>query len=561
MGQEVLPTSELITPDPELPVDHTREAFARNTAVMSVGTALSRLSGFLRLAFALWAIGPTVSSLADTYNRANTTPNIIYELALGGILSSVFVPVFVEWLDTRARDEAWEVADRVLTLALVALAAVAAAGGLLAPWIIRLYLVGSGAAGPARAAQVALGAYFLRWFMPQVVFYGVGAVAIGLLNAHRRFAVPMFAPVLNNVSVIVTFVVYAGVRGSGRIVSPETITGAEKLILGFGTTLGVCAMTAALWPALHHLGYRWRLRFGWNHEAVRRLGKLAVWVVVYVVSNQVAYLIVIVLAGQQQGGYTVYAAAFILFQLPHAIFAVSVFTALLPAMSGRWAAGDADGVRALLSQGVRATAFIVLPAAAGYIALSLPIVRLLLQHGQTGAEDAELIASTLRFFAIGLLFFSMFQLLSRTFYAMQDTRTPALVNVAAAALNVVADLVYVFVFHLGVRGLALGHATSYVFSTIVCVAILHRRLGGLDEARILRATGRVAVAAAATASVAWGAARAVATAIGVASSGARLVQVGAGISAGFLVFGAASLIFRLEEADVLKEALARRFRR
>jgi len=230
-------------------------------------------------------------------------------------------------------------------------------------------------------------------------------------------------------------------------------------------------------------------------------------------------------------------------------------------MYGRWAAGDGDGVRALLSQGVRATAFIVLPAAAGYIALALPITRLLLRHGQTTPADVALIASTLQFFAIGLLFFSTFQLLSRTFYAMQDTRTPALVNVAAAALNIVADLVFVFVFHMGVRGLALGHATSYVFSTMVCVMILHRRLAGLDERRIMATLGRVGSASAATAAAAWLAAGAVGALVGVASVAGQALQVCTGIAAGFLVFGAAVLIFRMEEADFLKEAIVRRFRR
>ncbi len=548
-------------PDPELPVEDSREAFTRNTAVMSVGTTLSRATGFLRLAAATWALGVSVSSLADTYNRANTTPNIVYELALGGILSSVFVPVFVEWLQTRGREEAWELADRVLTLTLVVLSAVALAGAVFAPWIMRLYVAGSRATGANRADQIALGAYFLRWFVPQIVFYGVGAVATGLLNAHRRFAVPMFAPILNNLAVFVTFVVYAAVRGAGSTITPANISGAEKLALAFGTTLGVFAMTIALWPALRRLGYRWHLRFDWNHEAVRRLGRLAAWVVVYVAANQVAYLVVIVLAGRQQGGYTVYAAAFILFQLPHAIFAVSVFTALLPSMSGRWAAGDADGVRALLSQGVRATAFIVLPASAGYIALALPITRLLLQHGRTGPADAAVIASTLRFFAIGLLFFSTFQLLSRTFYAMQDTRTPALVNVAAAALNIVADLVFVFPFHMGVRGLALGHATSYIFSTFVCVVILHRRLAGLDERAIVATLGRVALASAATGAAAFLAAGGVGALVGVTSVAGQTLQVCSGIVAGFLVFGAAVLIFGMEEADFLKEAIVRRFRR
>jgi putative peptidoglycan lipid II flippase len=540
-----------------LPSEERRSTFVRDTALMSVGTTLSRVTGYLRLSAQTAALG--VSALGNSYTTANTTPNIVYELVLGGILTSVFVPVFVEWLQTHGREEAWHVADRVLTLTLVVLGIVAVLGAVFAPQIIRLYLIASHT--PKKEAQIELGAFFLRWFMPQIVFYGVGAVAIGLLQAERRFAVPMFAPILNNLSVIATFGVYALLLGTGTP-SVTDITLAEKTILGAGTTFGVAAMTLALWPSLRRLGYRWRLRFDWNHPAVRRLGKLAGWVVVYVVANQVAYVVIIVLTNTfPPAGYQVYASAFILFQLPHAIVAVSIFTALLPAMSGRWSGGDPDGLRSLFSRGMRDTVVVIVPAALGYLVLSLPIVRLLLQHGRAGSVAAESIARTLEAFAIGLPFFSAFQLLTRTFYAMQDTRTPALVNVAAAVVNVGADLLYV-AFGWGVPGLALGHATSYVFATVVCLIVLRRRLGGIDGQRILRTLGRVIPASALSAGAAllasWG--------IGLLfdphpSTGVDLLRVATGVIVGVLVFVASTLIVQIDEADEVKDAVLRRFRR
>ncbi len=560
MVEEVVPTSDGLDPDPiDLPPEDSRGAFVRNTAVMSVGTTLSRLTGFLRLSVQTAALGVTVSALSNTYATANTTPNIVYELVLGGILTSVFVPVFVEWMQKHGRDEAWLVADRVLTIALVVLGGVAILGAVFAPQIIRLYLVASDA--PDKEQQVALGAFFLRWFMPQIVFYGIGAVATGLLNAERRFAAPMFAPILNNLVVIATFGVYAMLLGSGTP-SVDGITFAEKTVLAAGTTLGVMAMTIALWPSLRRLGFRWRLRFDWNHPAVRRLGKLALWVVVYVVANQVAYVIIIVLTGRfPPGGYLIYANAFILFQLPHAIFAVSIFTALLPAMSGRWADDDPDGVRTLFSRGLRDTAVIIVPAALGYMVLALPIVTLLLQHGNAGPADAEVIARTLQAFAIGLPFFSAFQLLTRTFYAMQDTRTPALVNVAAAVVNIAADLAYVFWFGWDVPGLALGHATSYAFATAVCLILLRRRLGGIDGRRVVRTVVRVIPASVAAAGAAFLASEGVQSLLGSdAGTAGQLVQVGAAVGAGLLVFVASTLIFRIEEADEVKDAVLRRFR-
>jgi putative peptidoglycan lipid II flippase len=555
MVEEVVQTTDELEPLPiELPAQDSRSVFVRNTALMSVGTTLSRVTGYLRLVAQVAAVG--YSALGNTYTMANTTPNIVYELVLGGILTSVFVPVFVEWLQTHGREEAWLVADRVLTLALVILSTVAVLGAIFAPQIIRLYLIASHAGD--KEAQIALGAFFLRWFMPQIVFYGVGAVAIGLLNAERKFTVPMFAPILNNLAVIATFGVYALLVGGGKS-SVADITFAEKTILAAGTTLGVAAMTLALWPSLRRLGFRWHLHFGWSHPAVRRLGRLALWVVVYVVANQLAYVAIIVLTGKfPPAGYQVYVTAFMLFQLPHAIVAVSIFTALLPAMSGRWAAGDRDGLRVFFSRGLRDTVVVIVPAALGYIALAFPIVRLLLQHGRAGPAGAELTARTLQAFAVGLPFFSAFQLLTRTFYAMQDTRTPALVNIAAALVNVGANLVYV-TLGWGVPGLALGHATSYLFATIVCLILLRGRLGRVDGRRIARTLGHVVPASIFAAGAAFVAAAGIRSVFGTdANTLVRLLQVLTGVTAGVLVFAVSTLIVKIEEADEVKDAFLRR---
>jgi putative peptidoglycan lipid II flippase len=527
----------------------------RNTAVMTAGTALSRVTGFLRIAVQAAALGVTGSALADTYNRSNTTPNILYELALGGILTSVFVPLFVEWNERHGRDESWAVADRILTLAAVGLSAIAVLAAVFAPWIIRLYTLASHA--PDRHQQLEVGTFFLRWFMPQIVFYGIGAVAGGLLNANRRFAAPMFAPILNNLVVIVTFGTYAWLLRGGRP-SVDQITGPQKYVLALGTTLGVLSMTVALWPSLRTAGYRFHPRLDWNHPALRRLARLAGWVVVYVVANQVAFLIIIILAGRVQGGISGYTYAFIVFSLPHAIFAVSIFTALLPGMAGRWTAGDPAGMRELFSRGIRDTAVVIVPAAAGFVVLALPIARLLFEHGHAQIVDARLIASTLRAFAIGLPFFSTFQLLTRTFYAMQDTRTPALVNIAAAVVNIGADILFMPVLGLGVPGLALGHATSYAFATVACLLILRRRVGGLDGRRVGDTLGRAVPAAV----LASGAALLVTAAFeqDVTQIG-LILEVVLAVGVGVLVFLGAARIFKISEVEDVMRAVRGRFGR
>ena len=189
-------------PDLSAPELDQHATDVRNAAVMSVGTLLSRATGVIRVSVTVAAIG-TLNPVANAYFIANTTPNIVYELILGGILTSVFVPLLVDWGKRHGDEEGQIAGQRFLTFVLVVLSVVTIVAMILAPWIMRLYLIG--VKGPAdHAAQLELGTFFLRWFLPQIVFYGIGAVAAGILTAHRRFAAQMYAPVLNNVAVIGT---------------------------------------------------------------------------------------------------------------------------------------------------------------------------------------------------------------------------------------------------------------------------------------------------------------------------------------------------------------------
>ena len=557
MGKEALAADDIVTggATPSEPTPASRpEDLVRSTALMSVGTTLSRITGFARIAAMTFAIGVAESRLADAYNVANNTPNIIYELVLGGVLSSVFVPVFVEQIASRTKDEAWHVARAVMTVTLVLLSAVMVIGIVAAPWIVRLYTFRVEA--QAQEATRELATLFLQLFMPQIVLYGIGAAATGLLNAHRRFIVPMFAPILNNLIVIASFLVFAWMYTAAKPPSPANITLAQKLVLGIGTTAGVVVMTLALWPSLRRIGFRWRWALDVRHPAIRKLIRLSGWAVGYVAVNQIGLLIVIVLASGVRGGYTAYQAAFIFFQLPYAIFSVSIMTALLPSMSERWVREDRAGFRRIIVRGIRASAFIVVPAAAGYVVLGRPIIRLLLEHGVTTAQSTELLAGVLTYFAVGLFSFSAFMLFLRGFYAMQDTRTPMLVNVFAVALHTAVNFVYFPL--LGVKGLALGHATAYTFAAIVSAIILRRRLGGLEGRYLARGLGKVAAAAALTAGAAWGASRVAARTFGVETLSDQFIQVGAGVLAGLIIFVVAALLFRMEELQLLKRTFLRR---
>jgi putative peptidoglycan lipid II flippase len=545
-------TSQILTPgateDPQ-----ATGSFARHTAVMSVGTGLSRASGYIRLAVTAAALGQ-LAVAANAYYVANNTPNIIYELILGGILTSVVVPVFVERMAKRSVHEAWDSARAMLSVALVALTGVMVVTILAAPLIVDLYTV-TAKEGPATEAERRLATFFLRWFMPQMVVYAIGAIATALLNAHRRFAAPMFAPILNNLTVIATMVVVMLLPHAGPA-DPDGLTTAQAYVLAIGTTLGVVAMTLALLPSLRATGFRFRWRAGWRDPSVRRIARLSLWVFVYVLTNQIALLTVIVLS--QPLHYAPYVSAFILFQLPHAIYSVSVMTALLPAMSTKWSERDRAGFSGLLGLGLRSTVFIVIPAALGYVALAHPIVFATLRHGATTADAADLVARILVYFAVGLPFFSAFQLCARAWYGAQNTRAPALINVAATAINIAGN--FLLFPRMGVEGLALAFSLSYVFAALFSLAVLRSWLPALDVRALAATTVRTLIAAAGSAILAYGTARAIGGPVSSSLLG-QVAQVAAGVTVGGGTYVLLASALRIPEVDLLRRLNPLRTRR
>jgi putative peptidoglycan lipid II flippase len=541
---------------PSTPRPTAEPSLARSTALMATGTLLSRITGLLRVTVLVATLGVGESRLADVYNVANTTPNIIYELVLGGILSSIFVPVFVEVRNTRGQRQAWHVARATMTIAIVGLGLLAVLTVLAAPWIIRLYIHSGSPAERAEAIEV--GGQLLAMFMPQIVFYGVGSVMTGLLNAHRRFGVPMFAPILNNLVVIAVGLTFHFLVGQ-QVPQVGEVTTGQKLLLGLGTTAGVAAMTLVQWPFLRRIGFRFHFVWHWRDQAIRKMATLSAFTIGYVVTNQLGYLLVPVLAYGVQGGYTAYTTAFIFFQLPHGVFAVSVMTALLPPLSEYAVAGNWDAFRATLSRGIRLTAAVLLPAALGYLALAGPIVRLLLQHGVVTEASTDLLVPVLMVFVLGLVPFSTFQLVLRAFYALQDTRTTFLVNLVAVGVNAAANLL---LFNLlperwKIPGLALGHAAHYTVGSALLLMVLSRRIGGLDGARIMAAVARMLAAGLVMFAAASLAARGVE---GLLDPGLPrdLATVLAGVVAGVATYLAAARLLGVQELALLLEVVRRR---
>lgn len=526
----------------------TTARLVRSSAVVGIGTGLSRLSGLLRVGALTFALGAT--ALSDAYNLANTTPNIIYELILGGVLSATLVPVFVEQhqLDD---DDATNAVVTVATIAFVLLTAVAMVA---APLIVDLYTLRLSPEAAAAQAEVAVP--LLRLFLPQILFYGLMTLGSALLNARRSFFAPAYAPVLNNLVVIATLLAFAAIAGD-QVSLAEVADDPQLLfLLGVGTTAGIAAMTIALWPAIRRAGIRLRFHPAWRHPAIRTVARLAGWTIGYAAANQITLFIVLALAnGEGAGAVSAYTYAFIFFQLPHGLFAVSIMTTFMPDLAALASAGDLAGFRERLGLALRLLTLVVLPAAVGYVVLARPLVATLLERGAFGAGSSALTADVLVAFALGLLGFSVYLLVLRGYYALKDTRTPFLLNLAENGINIVLALALVGA--LGVQGLALAYAIAYTAGALLALAALRHRLGGLDGRRILASVSRMAVAAGVMALALWAGARVV----GGDSGTGALARTAVGVLVGAGVYLGALLALRVPEVVELWDRLRRRGRR
>jgi putative peptidoglycan lipid II flippase len=463
-------------------------SLARGAAVITLATALSRVTGFVRVMVVAAAMGTTF--LANTYQTANTAPNVVFELVAAGVLTSVFVPTFIDYLVRGRQDEGWQAANALTTIAIVGLVAIALLVALLGDPIMRLLTLGVD--DPVlRAQEVSLGTTFLRLFAPQVVLYGAGMIMTGALHAHRRFAIAAIAPILNNVVVIGVYVAYALMRGD----EPPTVDGittTQILVLGLGTTLGVVAMTVCLIPELRALGWHFRFRWSPGHPAVRKAAHLGVWALGYAGGYQAGLIVVLMLANGVEGGVAAYQWAYTFFYMPHALFAVAIFHVLFPAMSENAARGEPEELLNRLRDGLRMLAFILLPTAALMLAGAGAISKLTLEYGVMTEAGAELIARVLAAFVIGLPTYSTFLVATRAYYALSDTKTPALVNGGAV---VISSALGVTLFNAAsgewsVPGLALAHSAAFAIAAVVLVHLLSRRLGPVATRDLKVGVGR-----------------------------------------------------------------------
>ncbi|NUS80091.1 MAG: murein biosynthesis integral membrane protein MurJ, partial [Streptomyces sp.] len=387
----------------------------KSSAVMAAGTMVSRLTGFIRSALIVAALG--TAFLGDAFQVAYQLPTMIYILTVGGGLNSVFVPQLVRAM--KEDDDGGEAfANRLLTLVMVALAALTAIAMFAAPLLVRA-LSNPVATNPA-ANDVAI--TFSRYFLPSIFFMGIHVVMGQVLNARGKFGAMMWTPVLNNVVIIVTLGMFLWVYGTAKHSGMDvaTIPPEGQRLLGIGILLGLVVQALAMIPYLRETGFKLRLRFDWKGHGLGKAAMLAKWTILFVLANQAGALVVTQLATAAVAdtkiagtGFSAYANAQLIWGLPQAIITVSLMAALLPRISRSAAEDDAGAVRDDISQGLRTTAVAIVPLAFGFVALGIPMCTLI--FGSSGTGAATNMGYMLMAFGLGLIPYSVQYVVLRAF--------------------------------------------------------------------------------------------------------------------------------------------------
>lgn len=412
-------------------------SLGRSAAGMGAAAAVSRAFGALRMVVIAAVLGTTF--LGNAFQASNSISNVLFDLLASGALSAVLIPSFVDAFGRREVRRAEELAGGILSLALVGLGLVTVVGIVFAPALARLLT--SGVSDPATAAdQRELATFLLRFFIPQILLYALGAVSTAILQSRGRFALSAIAPIGNTVVLVASMIVFRSMAGPRPGLD---LSGGERLVLALGGTLGVVAFVGVTAVGVWTSGFRFRfgVRRALHHGEVRQVLRLSGWAALQ--SSGVAILqgAALVAAGGLAGGVVAYQLAFVVFLAPYGILAQPIHTAVLPRLAAGVASGDLADMRSTLRWAVDAMAAVTLPVAALLAGLSTPVMAVLAFGGASRGDGPELLAAALGGLAVGVPAYGGFLLLTRASYALGDSRTPALAAITSAAVGSVGMLV------------------------------------------------------------------------------------------------------------------------
>ncbi len=461
---------------------------AKAAGVVGTATLASRVMGYIRDMVMSWAFGTGLA--ADAFYVAYRIPNLLRELLAEGSMSAAVIPVYTETLTKESRESARHLANAVFARLLVILIVLTALGILFAPYIVKV--VAWGWAFKAEHSKYVLAVMLTRIMFPYLLFIGIAALAMGMLNSLRQFLTPALSPVMLNVMTISAVVL------SVQFMS-EPILG-----VAYGVVIGGVFQFMIQVPALRKQGMMMRPQFAPTHPGVQKIGKLALPVLLSSSVSQLNIFIGTIFASFLATGsitYLFYGMRFIHF--PLGIFGIAIATALLPTMSAQAARQETAELRETLSLGLRLVFFVMFPAMAGLITLRVPIVNLLLEHGQFDHISTAGVAAAVLFYAVGLWAFAGVRIVSQAFYALQDTRTPVKIAVAALVTNILLSTVFITQTELSHGGLALAASLAAMLNLAFLTVLLRKKIGRMDGRRIALSLLRIVPASLIMGAIGW----------------------------------------------------------
>jgi len=451
----------------------------RASGIMALGTILSRITGFIRGILIVAVLGTAL--LADTYNVANTMPNILYNLLVGGALTAIFIPQLVRSFDHEDGGDGF--ASRLITTISLILMVLVVVGVYFAPALVRLYAPEFFTPGFESEKEIAIA--FTRYCLPQIFFLGLFTMLGQVANARGSFGPLMWAPIANN---IVGIILFGGFLLFSSDIAVATITSTQILILGWGTTISVVVQALVLFPVIKRLGIK--LRPQWGLAGLGKSFGLAGWTLLYVLISQLGYLVTVNVAtsaavrSAQEGvargvGYTPYTYAYFVMLLPYSIVTISIITAILPHLSRLAVAKDREEVRVQLIRAIKLVGVITIPSAIAFLFFG-PLITQVIFIG-VPIEDSRYIGFVLSALSFGLVAFSINLILIRGFNAFEDTRTQVIsiliINVISVALS------YLFLNILKTQwvtiGLGVAFSISYLLGLLITLSLLKKHTGAI----------------------------------------------------------------------------------
>ena len=518
-------------------------ALAGSAALIGAATMTSRVLGLGRNLVFASLFG--ASSAMDAFFVAFRIPNLMRDLFAEGAMSAAFVPTFTRRLTTDGRDAAWRLGTQLINALAIVTGFLVLVAIIFAEPLTRLF-ARDFAEVPGK---LELTVNLTRVMLPFLTLVAVAAACMGMLNSLRRFFIPALSPAMFNVSVIL----------SGLLLVPlMPLAGFEPIMaMAFGVVLGGAGQIGIQYWVLHREGFRYRFMLDPTDRGLREVLRLMGPGTIAGAALQVNLLVTTILATSQGTGAVSWLTyAFQVMYLPIGVLGVSIATAALPVLAKHAALGELHHVRRTISHSLRLMLMLMVPATVGLVVLAVPIVRLLFERRAFTPEDTQATALALAYYAPGMVGYSVVRLAVPSFYALGTSLTPALVSAGAVGLNIVLNLVLVRV--MGYQGLALGNALAALSNAALLLALLHRRLDGLEGARIANSLGRIAIAAGIMGAAVWQANLWLSALWPEAGVWTQLLIVAGDIGVGLTILGAAARLLGVAEFNEVRHQLLAR---